>query len=142
LPAKAQKMLLSLHNKDVMFQDKKVLVVDDDILNIFSLSSVLEARGIIVVAASSGKEALEKLKLGTTFDAILTDVMMPEMDGLELMRILRADDRYFKIPIIALTAKAMKEDRTICLEAGASDYLTKPIDVNRLLAMLRIWLYR
>jgi CheY-like chemotaxis protein len=142
LPAKAQKMLLSLHNKDVMFQEKKVLVVDDDILNIFSLSSVLEARGIIVVAASSGKEALEKLKLGTTFDAILTDVMMPEMDGLELMRILRADDRYFRIPIIALTAKAMKEDRIICLEAGASDYLTKPIDVNRLLAMLRIWLYR
>jgi CheY-like chemotaxis protein len=135
-------MLLSLHNKDVMFQEKKVLVVDDDILNIFSLSSVLEARGIIVVAASSGKEALEKLKLGTTFDAILTDVMMPEMDGLELMRILRADDRYFRIPIIALTAKAMKEDRIICLEAGASDYLTKPIDVNRLLAMLRIWLYR
>jgi CheY-like chemotaxis protein len=68
--------------------------------------------------------------------------MMPEMDGLELMRILRADDRYFRIPIIALTAKAMKEDRIICLEAGASDYLTKPIDVNRLLAMLRIWLYR
>ena len=118
-----------------------VLVVDDLDSNVKLLEAKLLAEYYTVFTANNRVSAL-KILAQNKIDIVLLDVMMPEMDGLELMRILRADDRYFRIPIIALTAKAMKEDRIICLEAGASDYLTKPIDVNRLLAMLRIWLYR
>jgi CheY-like chemotaxis protein len=137
-------MLLSLHDKDAMFQGKKVLLVDDDIRNIFSLSAVLEERGMFVMTASNGQEALEQLQSVrvNNVDLIITDIMMPGMDGLELIKRIRAEDCYFSLPIIALTAKAMKEDRHRCLEAGASDYLTKPVDVDRLLSMLHVWLYR
>ena len=144
LPEKSKKMLLSLHDKDAMFQGKKVLLVDDDIRNIFSLSAVLEERGMFVMTASNGQEALEQLKSVrvNNVDLIITDIMMPGMDGLELIKLIRAEDCYYSLPIIALTAKAMKEDRHRCLEAGASDYLTKPVDVDRLLSMLHVWLYR
>ncbi len=144
LPEKSKKMLLSLHDKDAMFQGKKVLLVDDDIRNIFSLSAVLEERGMFVMTASNGQEALEQLQSVrvNNVDLIITDIMMPGMDGLELIKRIRAEDCYFSLPIIALTAKAMKEDRHRCLEAGASDYLTKPVDVDRLLSMLHVWLYR
>ena len=144
LPEKSKKMLLSLHDKDAMFQGKKVLLVDDDIRNIFSLSAVLEERGMFVITASNGQEALEQLQSVrvNNVDLIITDIMMPGMDGLELIKLIRAEDCYFSLPIIALTAKAMKEDRHRCLEAGASDYLTKPVDVDRLLSMLHVWLYR
>lgn len=145
LPDKAKKMLLSLHDKDALFSGKRVLVVDDDIRNVFSLSAVLEERGISITAASCGAEALEQLALskkGLPFDLVITDIMMPKMNGLELIRLIRAEEAFFSLPIIALTAKAMKEDRIHCIEAGASDYLTKPVDVDRLLSMLRVWLYR
>jgi CheY-like chemotaxis protein len=145
LPDKAKKMLLSLHDKDALFSGKRVLLVDDDIRNIFSLSAVLEERGISITAASCGAEALEQLALSKTalpFDLVITDIMMPKMNGLELIRLIRAEEAFFSLPIIALTAKAMKEDRIHCIEAGASDYLTKPVDVDRLLSMLRVWLYR
>ncbi len=146
LPERSKKMLLSLHDKDAMFQGKKVLLVDDDIRNIFSLSAILEERGMSVITACNGQEALDQLRLvqthGGGIDLLITDVMMPGMDGLELIKLIRSEDRYLSLPIIALTAKAMKEDRTHCLDAGASDYLTKPVDVERLLSMLHVWLYR
>jgi CheY-like chemotaxis protein len=145
LPDKAKQMLLSLHDKDALFSGKRVLLVDDDIRNIFSLSAVLEERGILITAASCGAEALEQLELSKNalpFDLVITDIMMPKMNGLELIRLIRAEEAFFSLPIIALTAKAMKEDRIHCIEAGASDYLTKPVDVDRLLSMLRVWLYR
>ena len=121
---------------------KRVLIVDDNASNRRILTLQTRRWGMQPTEAATPAEALEMVRRGDALDLAILDMQMPEMDGLELMRILRADDRYFRIPIIALTAKAMKEDRIICLEAGASDYLTKPIDVNRLLAMLRIWLYR
>jgi CheY-like chemotaxis protein/two-component sensor histidine kinase len=145
LPDKAKKMLLSLHDKDALFSGKRVLLVDDDIRNVFSLSAVLEERGISIVAASCATEALEKLELSKNalpFDLVITDIMMPKMNGLELIRLIRAEEVFYSLPIIALTAKAMREDRINCIEAGASDYLTKPIDVDRLLSMMRVWLYR
>lgn len=117
----------------------------DDIRNVFSLSAVLEERGISIVAASCATEALEKLELSKNalpFDLVITDIMMPKMNGLELIRLIRAEEVFYSLPIIALTAKAMREDRINCIEAGASDYLTKPIDVDRLLSMMRVWLYR
>jgi CheY-like chemotaxis protein len=138
-------MLLSLHDKDALFSGKRVLLVDDDIRNVFSLSAVLEERGISIVAASCATEALEKLELSKNalpFDLVITDIMMPKMNGLELIRLIRAEEVFYSLPIIALTAKAMREDRINCIEAGASDYLTKPIDVDRLLSMMRVWLYR
>ena len=99
-----------------------------------------------VITACNGQEALDQLRLvqthGGGIDLLITDVMMPGMDGLELIKLIRSEDRYLSLPIIALTAKAMKEDRTHCLDAGASDYLTKPVDVERLLSMLHVWLYR
>jgi CheY-like chemotaxis protein len=138
-------MLLSLHDKDALFSGKRVLLVDDDIRNVFSLSAVLEERGISIVAASCATEALEKLEFSKNalpFDLVITDIMMPKMNGLELIRLIRAEEAFYSLPIIALTAKAMREDRINCIEAGASDYLTKPIDVDRLLSMMRVWLYR
>ena len=145
LPDKAKKMLLSLHDKDALFSGKRVLLVDDDIRNVFSLSAVLEERGISIVAASCATEALEKLEFSKNalpFDLVITDIMMPKMNGLELIRLIRAEEAFYSLPIIALTAKAMREDRINCIEAGASDYLTKPIDVDRMLSMMRVWLYR
>jgi signal transduction histidine kinase/CheY-like chemotaxis protein/methyl-accepting chemotaxis protein len=148
LPEKTKKMLLSLHDRDLMFKGKRVLLIDDDIRNIFSLSALLEDRGMLVATASNGQEALTQLELiekdhfkQVAFDLIITDIMMPVMDGLELIRLIRQKEHYFSMPIIALTAKAMKEDRVQCLEAGASDYLNKPVDVERLFSMLRVWLY-
>ena len=148
LPEKAKKMLLSLHDRDLMFKGKRVLLIDDDIRNIFSLSALLEDRGMLVATASNGQDALAQLELAEkdpykqiAFDLIITDIMMPVMDGLTLIGLIRQKEHYFSLPIIALTAKAMKEDRVQCLEAGASDYLNKPVDVERLFSMLRVWLY-
>jgi len=117
-----------------------VLVVDDDIRNIFALSSVLERRGMRVITANTGHEAIARLDAGP--DAVLMDIMMPEMDGYETMREIRQSPRYRRLPIIALTAKAMKGDREKCLEAGASDYLAKPVNTEQLLSALRMWLHR
>jgi CheY-like chemotaxis protein/signal transduction histidine kinase len=142
LPLHARNMMATLRDRDALFTDKQVLLVDDDIRNIFSLSGLLEDRGCRVLTARNGAEALELLSRHPDIDLLLTDIMMPGMDGYELIRKVRAQKRHTRLPILALTAKAMKDDRTLCLAAGASDYLSKPIDIDRLFAMMRVWLYR
>ncbi len=121
---------------------RKVLVVDDDLRNVFAITSVLELYGLTVVHAPSGQQGIDALRADQGIDLVLMDVMMPEMDGYEAMRRIRAMDAYKNLPMIALTAKAMKGDREKCMEAGASDYITKPIDAQQLVSLLRVWLYR
>ena len=123
-----------------IFDNKTILAVDDDMRNIFALSSILESKGIKVEIATNGKEALEQLKVNNKINLVLMDIMMPEMDGYEAMKIIRKTDNISEIPIIALTAKAMKGDREKCIKAGANEYLAKPIDKDKLLSMLRVWL--
>jgi CheY-like chemotaxis protein/signal transduction histidine kinase len=142
LPESKQKMLDRLHRSDDALAGKKVLVVDDDVRNIFALSSVLERRGMSVLTAGTGREAVATLKETPDMAIVLMDVMMPEMDGYETMQVIRQDPSFRRLPIVALTAKAMKGDREKCLEAGASDYLAKPVNTEQLLSTLRIWLHR
>ncbi|MDB4871548.1 MAG: ATP-binding region ATPase domain protein, partial [Gemmatimonadales bacterium] len=142
LPEQKRKMLEHLHDADSVVAGKNVLVVDDDVRNIFSLTSMLEDHGMVVRFAENGKQALDQLKKDPNVDAVLMDVMMPEMDGYETTRAIRAMDQFKALPIIALTAKAMKGDREKCIAAGASDYITKPVDTDQLLSLLRVWLYR
>jgi CheY-like chemotaxis protein len=118
------------------------MVVDDDVRNVFALTSVLEARGMSVRFAENGREAIESLDADAGVDLVLMDVMMPEMDGHETTRALRADPRFADLPVIALTAKAMKGDREKSIAAGASDYITKPVDIEQLISLMRVWLYR
>jgi CheY-like chemotaxis protein len=119
-----------------------VLVVDDDIRNIFALTSTLEHQQMQVVYAENGRDGIEMLKKHPDIQGVLMDIMMPEMDGYEAMQEIRKIPKFKSIPIIAVTAKAMKGDRQKCLEAGASDYITKPVDIEQLLSFLRIWLDR
>jgi len=142
LPAEKQRMLDRLHRSDDAFVGKKVLVVDDDIRNIFALSSVLERRGMGVLTAGTGREAIATLESTPDVAIVLMDIMMPEMDGYETMQVIRQNVRFRRLPIIALTAKAMKGDREKCLEAGASEYLAKPVNTEQLLSALRVWLHR
>ena len=142
LPEQKRKMLEHLHDSDSVVSGKTVLVVDDDVRNIFSLTSVLEDHGMNVRFSETGKQAIEELKKDPSVDAVLMDVMMPEMDGYETTRAIREMDQFKTLPIIALTAKAMKGDREKCIAAGASDYITKPVDTEQLLSLLRVWLYR
>ena len=121
---------------------KKVLVVDDDVRNIFALSSVLERRGMTVLTAGTGREAIATLESTPDVAIVLMDIMMPEMDGYETMQVIRQNPAFRRLPIIALTAKAMKGDREKCLEAGASEYLAKPVNTEQLLSALRMWLHR
>jgi len=139
-PAK-QQMLERLRQSDEALRSKKVLVVDDDVRNIFALTSLLEQHGVRVVSAETGKEAIALLEQDEAIDAVLMDIMMPEMDGYETMRQIRKNPRHRLLPIVALTAKAMKGDREKCLEAGASDYIAKPVNSEELLGLLRIWLF-
>ena len=142
LPDQKRKMLEHLHDADSVVAGKNILVVDDDVRNIFSLTSMLEDHGMIVRFAENGKQAIDQLKKDANVDAVLMDVMMPEMDGYETTRAIRAMDQFKTLPIITLTAKAMKGDREKCIAAGASDYITKPVDTEQLLSLLRVWLYR
>jgi CheY-like chemotaxis protein len=142
LPPEKQKMLDRLHHSDDALVGKKVVVVDDDIRNIFALSSVLERRGMIVLSASTGREAIALLESTADVAIVLMDIMMPEMDGYETMQVIRRNPAFRRLPIIALTAKAMKGDREKCLEAGASEYLAKPVNTEQLLSALRMWLHR
>jgi CheY-like chemotaxis protein len=140
-----RRLLQQLHHKDPVLAGRRVLVVDDDLRNIFAITSALERQDMLVTYAENGRDglaALEKATDGEAVDVVLTDIMMPEMDGYEVMRAIREQDRFRDLPIIALTAKAMKADRQKCLEAGASDYIAKPVDVDQLLSLLRVWLYR
>jgi HAMP domain-containing protein/CheY-like chemotaxis protein/signal transduction histidine kinase len=142
LPEQKRRMLEQLHDTDAVIAGKKVLIVDDDVRNIFSLTSVLEDHGMVVRFAENGKDALKSLDEDADVDTILMDVMMPEMDGYETTRAIRQKDQFKSLPIIALTAKAMKGDREKCIAAGASDYITKPVDTEQLLSLLRVWLYK
>ncbi|HEY7095347.1 MAG TPA: HAMP domain-containing protein [Terriglobales bacterium] len=142
LPPEKQKMLDRLHRSDDALVGKKVLVVDDDVRNIFALSSVLERRGMTVVTAGTGREAIDTLESTPDVAITLMDIMMPEMDGYETMQVIRQNPSFRRLPIIALTAKAMKGDREKCLEAGASEYLAKPVNTDQLLSALRMWLHR
>ena len=141
LPADKQKILKMVHDKEAVLSAKTILLVDDDMRNVFALSSVLEEKSMKVIIARNGLEAIEKLKNNNQVDLILMDIMMPQMDGYEAMREIRKRRKYAKLPIIALTAKAMKGDRGKCIEAGANDYLAKPVNTDKLLSMLRVWLY-
>jgi HAMP domain-containing protein/CheY-like chemotaxis protein/signal transduction histidine kinase len=142
LPDTKQQMLERLHRSDEDLVGKSVLVVDDDVRNIFALSSVLERRGMNVMTASTGREAISALEQRPDLSVALMDIMMPEMDGYETIRAIRQKSEFRRLPIIALTAKAMKGDREKCLEAGASDYLAKPVNTEQLLSSLRMWLHR
>lgn len=141
LPEDKRRILRKLYNKEELFEDKKILLVDDDVRNLFALSSVLEGYRMNVIFAENGREAIELLEENPDIDLILMDMMMPEMDGYEAMRLIREQPQYDKLPIIALTAKAMKDDRFKCIEAGASDYMKKPIQTDQLLSLMRVWLY-
>jgi len=142
LPLEKQQMLDRLHRSDDALMGRKVLVVDDDVRNIFALSSVLERRGMTVLTAGTGREAIATLDSTPDLAIVLMDIMMPEMDGYETMQVIRQNPAFQRLPIVALTAKAMKGDREKCLEAGASDYLAKPVNTEQLLSALRMWLHR
>jgi len=142
LPVEKQKLLDRLHHSDDALVGKRVLVVDDDVRNIFALSSVIERRGMNVITAGTGREAIAKIESTPDIAIVLMDIMMPEMDGYETMQVIRQNPNFRRLPIIALTAKAMKGDREKCLEAGASEYLAKPVNTEQLLSSLRMWLHR
>jgi CheY-like chemotaxis protein/signal transduction histidine kinase/HAMP domain-containing protein len=142
LPPEKQRMLERLHHSDEALVGKKVLVVDDDVRNIFALSSVLERRGMTVLSAGTGREAIATLESTPDVAIVLMDIMMPEMDGYETMQVIRQNPSFRRLPIVALTAKAMKGDREKCLEAGASEYLAKPVNTEQLLSALRMWFHR
>jgi CheY-like chemotaxis protein len=142
LPREKQVMLERLHSSDEDLVGKQVLVVDDDVRNIFALSSVLERRGMTVLTATTGREAIDMLQATPEVAIALMDIMMPEMDGYETIRRVRELPAFRRLPIVALTAKAMKGDREKCLDAGASDYLAKPVNTDQLLSALRLWLHR
>jgi CheY-like chemotaxis protein len=142
LPDEKQRMIERLHSSDEDLVGRTVLLVDDDARNIFALSSVLERRGMKVLTATTGNEAIELVESTPELAIVLMDIMMPEMDGYQTMQVIRQNPAFRRLPIIALTAKAMKGDREKCLEAGASDYLAKPVNTEQLLSALRMWLHR
>jgi CheY-like chemotaxis protein len=142
LPEQKQRMLERLHNSNEALKARKVLIVDDDARNIFALSIVLENREMEVLSATNGRQAIEAVKTTEDLSVVLMDIMMPEMDGYQTMREIRKIPEFRTLPILALTAKAMKGDREKCLEAGASDYIAKPVNTDELLSLLRVWLHR
>ncbi len=142
LPEAKRVQIERLYQTDLVLAGKKVLIVDDDIRNIFALTSVLEWRNMVIVSAETGRDAISMLHAEPDVDIVLMDIMMPEMDGLDTMRVIRKLPQFNSLPIIAVTAKAMKGDREKCIEAGAWDYLSKPVDTEQLLSVLRVWLHR
>jgi signal transduction histidine kinase/DNA-binding response OmpR family regulator/CHASE3 domain sensor protein len=147
LPPEQQKMIQQARNRDAVLEGRRILIVEDDVRNVYSLTSVLEPRGAVIQIARNGQEALDAIKAAggdptKAIDLVLMDVMMPVMDGLTATRAIREDDRWADLPIVMLTAKAMPDDQQRCLEAGANDYMAKPIDVDRLLSLVRVWMPR
>jgi len=139
---KKQKVTKKYQEQESSLKNKKILIVDDDMRNVFALTSALEEKSMIVIIGKNGREGIEKLHKNQDIDLILMDIMMPIMDGYAAMKEIRKEEKFRKTPIIALTAKAMKEDKTKCIEAGANDYLTKPIELDKLISLLRVWLYK
>jgi CheY-like chemotaxis protein len=142
LPETTRELLLDLHQTNRVLTGKKALIVDDDMRNIFALTTVLEDHEMVIVSAGNGRDAITLLQQQPDVDVVLMDIMMPEMDGFETMREIRKIPALKNLPIIAVTAKAMKGDREKCIEAGAWDYLSKPVDAEQMLAALRAWLHR
>ncbi|MFL6627589.1 MAG: response regulator, partial [Vitreoscilla sp.] len=140
LSAERQTMLRAARNREKVFEGRKVLLVDDDVRNIFALASALEQKGLQVEIGRNGFEALSRLSEMPDIDLVLMDIMMPGMDGLEATRRIRANPKLAQLPVIAVTAKAMKDDQEQCRRAGANDYLAKPIDLDRLFSLLRVWM--
>jgi len=145
LPAESQRMLKAARDRDTTLEGRRILVVEDDVRNIFALSSVLEPKGASIEIARNGQEAIDALARAQSpgadaIDLVLMDIMMPEMDGFTAMREIRRRPEWKKLPIIALTAKAMKDDQEKCLAAGANDYIAKPLDVEKLLSLVRVWM--
>ena len=140
LSTERQTMLKTARSRDKVFEGRRILLVDDDVRNIFALTSALEQKGAQVEVARNGREAIDKLEAVSDIDLVLMDVMMPEMDGYEATRRIRENPRWRKLPIISVTAKAMKDDQDLCMKAGANDYLAKPIDLDRLFSLIRVWL--
>jgi CheY-like chemotaxis protein len=128
--------------KEAIFENKKILIVDDDMRNVYVLSKILEERKVNILIGRNGREGVEIVKNNPDINLVLMDIMMPEMDGYTAIREIRADKRFFQLPIIALTAKAMKGDREKCIEAGANEYLSKPVNTEKLLNLLRVWLQK
>ena len=142
LPESKRRMIEQVHRRDPALAGRKVLIVDDDVRNIFALTSTLESYNMNVLHAENGQEGINLLKATTGIQAVLMDIMMPEMDGYEAISAIRQMEDFRQLPIIALTAKAMKADRDHCLQVGASDYISKPLDIDQLLSLLRVWLSR
>jgi len=145
LPAERQRMLQAARDRDAALEGRRILVVEDDVRNVFALSSLLEPKGATIEIARNGREAIEaltrsRLPGSNPIDLVLMDIMMPEMDGLTAMREIRRQPQWKKLPIIALTAKAMKDDQEKCLSAGANDYIAKPLDVEKLMSLVRVWM--
>ncbi|MCH2341985.1 response regulator [Pseudomonas sp. NPDC047963] len=140
MPPERQKMLKSVRSREKAFEGRKILVVDDDVRNVFALTSALEQKGALIEIARNGYEAISQLQNVGDIDLVLMDIMMPEMDGFTAMQEIRKAPRFAKLPIIAVTAKAMKDDQDRCLRSGANDYLAKPIDLDRLFSLIRVWL--
>ncbi len=145
LPDEQQQMIRKARNRDELLEGRRILIVEDDVRNVYALTNILEPRGVIVDIARNGEEALEKLEQSITnpdgrIDLVLMDVMMPVMDGLTATRHIRKTSAWQKLPIITLTAKAMPDDQKRCIEAGANDYMAKPLDVEKLLSLVRVWM--
>jgi HAMP domain-containing protein/CheY-like chemotaxis protein/GAF domain-containing protein len=142
LPQEKRRMLEQLHSAEEVFNQKKILIVDDDVRNVFALTSVLESHGMEVMYAENGEDGIDLLQRHPEIDLVLMDIMMPGMDGYETMRAIRSEEGFKQLPIISLTAKAMKGDREKSIASGASDYITKPVDTDQLLSLMRVWLYK
>ena len=147
LPPEQQKMIRKARHRDAVLEGRRILIVEDDVRNIYSLTNVLEPRGALVEIARNGKEAIERLEQSAedpeqAIDLVLMDVMMPVMDGLAATRELRKDPRWRDLPVLMLTAKAMPDDQERCMAAGANDYMAKPLDVDKLLSLVRVWMPR
>ncbi|MEO8704645.1 MAG: response regulator, partial [Kofleriaceae bacterium] len=140
LPPERQRMLRDARDREAVFEGRRILIVEDDVRNVFALTSVLEPKGAVVEIARNGREALSALDKHPDTDLVLMDIMMPEMDGLEATRALRKQPRFARTPVIALTAKAMNDDREKCIAAGANDYIAKPLDVDKLISLARVWI--
>ena len=134
-------MLEQLDSAEEVFNHKKILIVDDDVRNVFALTSVLQSHGMEVMYAENGEDGIDLLQRHPEIDLVLMDIMMPGMDGYETMRAIRSEESFKQLPIISLTAKAMKGDREKSIASGASDYITKPVDTDQLLSLMRVWLY-